>query len=384
MNTSADSVKTVVHVINSLGVGGAEGAMYRLCVQDDTCRHVVICLTDFGPHGPRLENYGIRVVALDMPRGSITAGGLRRLYRLLKDIKPDAIQTWMYHSDLLGGLLGRFAGTRNIAWGIRHTELVRGESSGMTIRIAKICALLSSRVPARIVCCGERAREVHAKLGYDASRMVVIPNGYDMSAMAPAEDVRLALRDELQLDPDQPVFGCIARLNPQKDHPNLLHALARLRRMGHRPTCLLVGEGLVESNPLIADAIEKSGLPADQLRLLGRRSDVARLMNAIDIHVLPSSHGEGFPNVIAEAMACGTPCIATDVGDAARIVGDTGWVVSPRDPEQLASAMRDALIDLQGPAWQNRRAAARRHVQESFSIERMVENYHRAWFAPST
>lgn len=370
-------LKKVLHIITGLDDGGAEAVLFRLCRHDREHRHHVISLTGHGKYGPLLEAIGIEVICLHMPRRRVTPGALLRLWREIRRIKPDAVQTWMYHADLLGGLAARLAGVRNVTWGIHHTTLDPKQSPRSTILVAKACALLSRNIPRRIICCAERSREVHAGLGYDAGRMRVIPNGYDLSVFQPDPTAGAALRRDLGLTPDAPVIGFVARFDPLKDHNNLLQALALLRARGIAPTCLLIGTGLESENRQLADWISKT-VPGDQIRLLGRRSDIPAVMNALDLHVMSSS-SEAFPNVLAEAMACGTPCVSTDVGDAAAIVGATGRIVPPSNPAALAGAIADMLAARDAPDWPARRAAARAHVADNFSLARMIDAYHSVW-----
>lgn len=371
-------MKTVVHVITSLNDGGAEAVLFRLCTSDRKCRHHVVSLVDAGKYGPRLVELGIPVTCLNMPRGRVTFYGLLVLWRTLREIKPDAVQTWMYHADLLGGVIAKFSGIRNVFWGIRHSTLIVGENARITIVVARICALLSRLVPKGIVCCAEKAREVHAALGYESSRMIVIPNGYDLAVFARDAASGLAFRLECGLPVQSPLIGFVARFNPEKDHANLLEALSLLEKRHACPNCLLVGTNMDEHNEKLIRLIERLGLQ-QQVFLRGRRDDIPSLMNALDVHVMSSS-SEGFPNVIAEAMACGVPCVATDVGDAAEIVGGTGWIVPPRNPEALANAIEQALRERKRPGWESRCDDARLRVEMHFSIDRMVEDYHFAWF----
>lgn len=342
-------------------------------------QHHVVSLMDGGKYGALLEERCVPVSCLDMPRGKVTVSGLWKLRQLIRQFKPDVVQTWMYHADLVGGLVARLAGHRNIVWGIRHTTLVQGESRRSTILVAKLCARLSRLVPRKIVCCAQKAREVHATLRYDNSRMRVIPNGYDLSVFQPNSDVGLRLRQDLGIEAAEPLIGFVARYDPQKDHDNLLQALARLKQQGCCPKCLLVGTGLDAGNTPLMQRIASLGL-ADRVILLGRRGDIPAVMNALDVHVMSSSFGEAFPNVLAEAMACGTPCVSTDVGDAAFIVGETGRVVSPRDPDALSKAISEFLAERGSPAWEARKDAARNRVAERFTIERMIQSYHEVWF----
>jgi len=324
---------------------------------------------DGGKYGPLLAARGIAVTTLDMPRGRVTLRGLWRLFRLIRRLRPDVVQTWMYHADLVGGVVARLAGRRNVFWGIRHTTLVPGESGRSTILVARLCARLSRIVPRYIVCCAEKSREVHAALGYDRALMCVIPNGYDLSVFRPDETAGQQLRRELSLALDAPVIGFVARYDPQKDHETLLRALAVLHAQGGCPVCLLVGTGLEPGNAAVANRIAALNLD-DRVRLLGRRDDIPAVMNALDLHVMSSAFGEAFPNVLAEAMACGTPCVSTDVGDAS---------VPTRDPDALAAAIADLLAERGTPDWSARCDAASRHIAEHFSIQRMVEHYRTVW-----
>lgn len=369
----------VLHVITGLNDGGAEAVLYRLCTHDKTRQHIVISLMDAGKYGSMLTEAGIAVHCLNMPRGQIRLRALWRLWRLLRQLKPDVVQTWMYHADLLGGVVARLAGVRFVVWGIRHTTLVPGQSSRGTIIVARVLARLSRLVPKQIVACAEEAAVVHGRLGYDTAKMQVIPNGYDLSQFVQDKEAGQALRAELGVHEGAPLLGMVGRFDPQKDHANLLHALGLLHEREVSFRCVLVGTGLDEDNAILLAQIQQLGLQ-DLVQLLGRRNDIPAVMNALDVHVLSSSFGEAFPNVLSEAMACGTPCVTTDVGDAARIVGDTGWVVSPSDSAALAGALEEALgqwRQLEG--WLARQQAAREHIEENFSIEKMIDAYHAVW-----
>lgn len=367
-----------LHIITGLNDGGAEAVLYRLCTNDKASQHHVVSLMDGGKYGPMLTGAGIRITCLNMKQGKISVRGLWKLWRLIRKLRPDAIQTWMYHADLLGGVTARLAGQRNITWGIHHTTLDPAESPRSTILVARICARLSWVVPRHIVCCAEKSREVHAGLGYDISRMRVVPNGYDLTVFQSDPTAGKRIRKELKLLSTEPVIGFVARLDPQKDHENLLSALRILKAQGNCPMCLLVGTGLETGNTALVKQITALGL-GEHVKLLGRRNDIPSIMNALEIHVMSSAFGEAFPNVLSEAMACGTPCVSTDVGDAAAIIGNTGLVVPPRDPHALANAINMLLAERDTPEWNQRREAARRHVAENFSIERMVASYNETW-----
>lgn len=366
-------------MITGLGDGGAEAVLYRLCQATPEVEHVVVSLRGEDKYAPMLRDLGIAVFPLNAHPNRLPLFALARLWRRIRNEKPDVVQTWMYHADLLGGLAARLAGIKAVVWGIRNSDLDKGTSSRATIWVTKLLACLSSIVPARIVVCAQRAKDVHTAIGYASDKMRVIPNGYDLSCFRPDFEMRSTKRAQLSLTNDAAVIGSVGRDNPQKDYPNLLQALDLLKSRGYRFQCLLVGTGLDADNHGLSKLVEQHGLE-NYVQLIGRQTDVPAIMNALDIHVLPSAYGEAFPNVLNEAMACGTPCVTTDVGDAAFIVGKTGWTAPKRDPAALADALAKALDEMSNAEeWQARADAARERVVTHFSLERMADSYRVLW-----
>jgi glycosyltransferase involved in cell wall biosynthesis len=202
--------------------------------------------------------------------------------------------------------------------------------------------------------------------------MVVLPNGFDLEVFKPDPAARLSVRQELGLPEEALFIGLVGRFYPLKDHYNFIDAAARLRAELPEIHFLLCGEGITPENKELAEWVNASGIRA-HCHMLGQREDIPRITAALDI-ACSSSYMEGFPNVIGEAMACGVPCVVTDVGDSALLVGDTGMVVPPKNPQALANAWRE-LIEM-GP---DRRAslgeAARRRVGESFSLPAIAARY---------
>jgi glycosyltransferase involved in cell wall biosynthesis len=368
----------IFHIISGLNDGGAEAVLYRLCANDNAEKHHVISLMDDGKYGPLLREAGVPVSCLYMPQGRITAGGLWQLWQLLRQARPQVVQTWMYHADLIGGVIARLAGVKQVYWGIRHSTLDKEQSKRSTIWVARLCARISSRIPSAIICCAQKALEVHRDLGYAADKLQVIPNGYDLVRFNIDTVNRTRLRVELDAE-NRWLIGMVGRFDPQKDHLNLLNALAIAKRQGVNLCCVLIGRDLDKSNTQLMTWLTKLDL-INEVTLLGQRTDIPDVMNALDVHVLSSSYGEAFPNVVAEAMACGTPVVVTDVGDAAVITGKTGWVVPPKDSDALAKALLQAHAAINDVvAWQVRCTAARQRVEDHFSLERMVQSYHLAW-----
>ncbi|WP_251862924.1 glycosyltransferase [Achromobacter sp. Marseille-Q4962] len=370
----------VVHVITGLGQGGAESVLFRLATYPgQAVEHIVVSLTDEGLYGPRLREAGVAVHALGMPRGRVTAAGFLALRRLIARARPDAVQTWMYHADLIGGLAARLAGVRAVAWGIRNSGAHLERSSRSARLVLRACALVSGWLPRAIVCAAQKAAERHAAKGYRRDRMVVIPNGYDLSRYTPDAQAGRRARAQWGLDGEAPVIGCVARWDPLKDHANLLRAVAALVRDGRDAglRCVLIGRGMTPDNPELAALLDKLAL-RERVVLAGPTDDVPAAMNGLDLHVLASC-AEGFPNVVAEAMACGVPCVVTDVGDAAYIVDGAGAVVPPEQPEALARGIEAALGEVAAKGRQRAGEAGRERVMALFDLARMVERYAGVW-----
>ena len=370
----------VLHIITGLGQGGAESVLFRLATYPEAnVEHVVVSLTDEGIYGERLRAAGVAVHVLGMKRGRVSLGGFLALRALVAAERPDAVQTWMYHADLIGGLAARLAGVRAIAWGIRNSGEHLERSSRSARMVLRACALLSGRIPKAIVCAAQKSAERHADKGYDRARMVVIANGYDLSRYAPNAEARSRVRAQWGVPQDVPAIGCVARWDPLKDHANLLRAIAALVRNGRDAglRCVLIGRGMETDNAELGALVDKLGL-RDRLVLAGPSDDVPAAMNGLDLHVL-SSCAEGFPNVVAEAMACGVYCVVTDVGDAAYIVGDAGVVVPPEQPEALARGIETALHEVAARGRERAGEAGRARVLENFDIARMVQSYIAVW-----
>ena len=335
---------SVAHLITGTSIGGAEMMLHKLVSRIDRERFdvSVISLTTAGEIGRRMIDEGVSFHSIEASRNGLDLAAFARLVRLLRRTRPDILQTWMYHADLAGGLAARFARSIPVAWNIRHSDLDPGHMKKRTIRLAKWSSRLSRHLPERIVCCSHASMETHAAIGYDRERMIVIPNGFDTSLFVPDDSARSSVRKELGLDRDAPLIGLVARYHPQKDHATFIRAAGILHAEMPGARFILCGQGITEDNSDLTGLIERAGLKVAAF-LLGRRADIPRLQASLDIASSSASSGEGFPNIIGEAMSCGVPCVVTDVGDSAEIVGDCGIVVEQGEPEALAAGWKEIL-----------------------------------------
>lgn len=368
-------MRHIVHVITGLGLGGAEMMMYKVLTKLDRARQSaeVISLSSASHLRPQIEALGIRVTSLDMDGPAAAPQALLKLRAHIASSPSAVVQTWMYHADLLGGLAARWAG-RPVVWNIQGSNLDPHSTRRLTRAIMSTCARLSSRLPARIVSCGHATARTHTALGYDEGKIVVIPNAVDTQKFQPDAVARASVRAELGLPADAFVVGIGARFDPQKDHETMLAAWGQLQARGAtRAHLLLFGKDLVRENATLAAWISRHG--ASQVHLLGPRSDVARLFAGCDASCLSSAYGEGLPNIVAEAMACALPCVVTDVGDSAWVVGDTGFVAPPRDAAALADGLW-ALASMTPEALAALGARARRRVEADFDLDAVAARYY--------
>lgn len=364
----------ILQVIIGLEVGGAEMMLKRLVdahADSSWCHHSVVSLTGLGEVGRQLRARGVEVTALDM-RSLVDAPRiLLRLWQLIRREGPDVVQTWMYHADLLGGIAARMAGNRHVIWGVRTTDVGSGNNRATTT-VMRLCAWLSTRIPHTIVCAAEAARRVHADAGYDRSKMVVIQNGFEPTAPASARVTRADARAALGIPGAAAVVGVVGRFNAAKDHENFVRAAGMVAHRDVHVRFLMVGRNVDSDNPELARWIAATG-HADRFLLLGERSDVNVCLAAMDVFCL-SSRSEGFPNVVGEAMAMAIPCVTTDVGDAAILVGDTGTVVAKESPAQLADAI-SAMLALSEEARRLLGEKARERILTEFSMKRSRERF---------
>jgi glycosyltransferase involved in cell wall biosynthesis len=374
----------VLHIITGLSTGGAEAMLVKVlsALPKSDVENTVVALGARGPMADKIEALGIPLICLNASRalgGLLSAPrSLAHLICLLRSHRPDAVQCWMYHANLFGGIAARLAGRIPVVWGLRQSDLDPARTKATTRLIARLGARLSRALPTRILACADAVRRVHVAMGYDDGRMAVIPNGFDTDVFRPDPDARRRVRHERGIADSALVVGLPARFDPQKDHATFLAAAARVLAAQPDTVFVLCGEGMTLANAALTRLIGDAGLPATALRLLGERRDMPAVMASLDVIVSSSAFGEGFPNVLGEGMAAGAIPVATDSGDSQAIVDGIGTVVPPRDPVALAHAIGNVL-QLTPDERKRRIDAGRERVMRDYAIGIVARRYLALW-----
>jgi glycosyltransferase involved in cell wall biosynthesis len=370
--------KHLAHLIGDLPVGGAERVLYSLLqnADRDCLRFTVISLRPGGALIPEIESLGIPVVSMDLCGGRSAVPGFRRLVRWLRCNRPDGIATWLYHANLIGSLAAQLAGNIPVLWNIHHATLLPETIKWATRVAARIGGRFSRSAAWKIIHVAESGRRWHADFGYCDEKSVVIPNGFDLDRFRPDAGAKLWLRKLIGRSTSTPMIGLIGRFHPDKDHQSFIRAAALLRSRRSHVEFVLCGNGADQSNRQLCRWIEEAELQ-DAVHLLGPRSDVARIMAGLDL-LVSSSVSEAFPNVIGEAMASGVPCVVTNVGDSALIVGDNGRIVEPSSPATTARACEELLSESAADR-QCRSVQARKRIASAFDIKSTSRRHYDLW-----
>ncbi|MDB9872654.1 glycosyltransferase [Alphaproteobacteria bacterium] len=368
----------VMHIIIGLDIGGAELMLKRLVeyqTEKSLCQHHVVSLTGIGKLGLLLQKKGVKVDALNMKGFFDIPRVFINLQRIIRNHQPDIVQTWLYHSDFLGGLAAFTLKKRRIIWGIRGTDIPQSHFSTTGLLIL-FSSILSRFIPTKIVCCAESARIAHIKKGYYKKKMIVIPNGYNLNNFNNSPELKKKARAAFGFAHNDIIIGIVARYDPLKDYKNFINAATIVAKNVKNAKIFMIGHGVDLSNSFFKSLLNKNGV-ADKFLLVGQQEDIPFCLAAMDIFCL-SSKKEGFPNVVCEAMAMKIPCLVTDAGAASEIVGKTGIVVAPKDSIILAKALETMIK--KGEMERNRLGElARLRIAENYSIEIVSNQYEKLY-----
>ena len=367
---------TVLHVITGLNTGGAEMVLARLLAHPTMSAgglgHEVLSLLPVGAVADRLQASGVPLHSIDMERGWPGPIKLANLAGIVRRVRPAIIQGWMYHGNM-AGLVGRALQMRRppLLWNMRHSLADIAREPSRTRAVIRLGARFSA-VPEAIIYNSAVAARQHEAIGYRNDNSIVIPNGFDCQVFAPRVGADSMLRRKFGIRRDATVVAQVARAHPMKSVDVLVAAVRRARAAGHDLHLLLVGNGMDKPDRALAEALAQ--LPADKVTLAGEQRDVSEWLPGVDILVVASSWGEGFPNILGEAMASGVACIATDVGDSATILDKTGLVVPPGNADAIATA--HGRLDRLGRLGRQMLGQAARHrIVENYSLDHVAARY---------
>jgi len=352
----------VLHVITSLQTGGAEGMLTALLLNPATNKELtqVATLVPGGRNFERLTESGIQVHDLGLRHTYNFFTSLYRLIKIIRQEKPDVLQSWMYHADFMATLALYLSGRRKktrLIWGIRCSDMNLPDYSPILRLTIELCKLLSP-LPDLVTVNSRAGRDHHIRTGYRPQQILVFENGYDLTLFRCPTGVRERIRKELGIPEDAVVVVSVARVDPMKDWQNFLDAFSALPGI----YAIAAGEGTRNLTDL------------PRLKRLGRRDDIPDLLAASDIFISSSAYGEGFSNAIAEAMASNLPVIATDVGDAAYIVGDGGIIVPPRDNKALTDTIGRLVAEPETARQMGK--IARERIENKFSIKNLGSPFY--------
>lgn len=364
--------KKTLHIITSLQNGGAESFLFTLIKEGNRKNVVVISLKDDWGYGKRLEEMGVKVMVLGMQASRPNLSSFFQLRKIIKTEQPEVVFTWLHHASLFAGLAAYFASVPKIIWGVRDAYMQPEKEKISTRIVVRVSALFSYFIPDHIIYVAQKAREVHESIYYDKKKSVVIPNGYNLQRFTIDQEARLAIRQELDIPESIFLVGMIARFDPMKDHESFIKAARNLIDKHENIHFLLCGSGISEDNAELMEMIQTHNI-SKYISFAKTRVDIEKIYTALDVFLL-SSVTEAFPNVLCEAMACGTPCVSTNVGDAALIVKDTGAIVKISDYKQMAVEIEKLLL-MPDDIREQLKLDVREHIEHTFPIKKIVKRY---------
>lgn len=366
----------IVHIINSLFTGGAEQFLNQLIQNslNSDSSHSIITLIDGGDITTQLKQKEYNITSTGLNNVLSLPKAIKKLAATLNKEQPDIIQTWLYHSDFIGGLTGKLITKKPVIWNVRHANLEFQNNKIATLLIVKILSYLSKNVPHTILANSSSAVKSHISWGYNKNKFHIIPNGINTSRFTYNAQQRIHLRNSFKIQQNDFLIGMIARFNPQKDFHNFLKSASNISKKYQHVKFLLCGREVNNENKFLTDLILKYNL-SNKCILLGYRTDIPYLLSCLDLYV-SSSAGESFPNSVAEAMACSIPCVVTDVGSSAEIVGNAGLSVPAKNPTLLAQASGQ-FIQMSAEERHHYAKLARQRICMFYSMTSAINSYNK-------
>lgn len=364
----------VCHIITSLSEGGAQKILTSLALNSNKHNQFIISLKKGGRYTKILKQKNIKVFQLDFQERKLKS--LFYLSKIIEDQKPEIVQTWMYHSDIVSLYLfcTNKLSSKYLYWNIRNGSLKEDSSKFLTRFIRRILILLSYFLPDKIIYCSKECKFIHEKLGYDPKKSFLIENGVNTKKFKP-----LIINNEHRKD--LYVIGSAARFAPQKNLNLLFSATSKLLKKGFNIKLYLCGEGMNQSNYLLYSQLEKLGIHRNT-ELLGIVEDMQNFYNSLDLFVSTSKSGEGFSNVIIEALSCGIRCISSDIGSARDLLKEVGWLVPLKEDdimiENFTNNIKESFFELAYER-QDKESKGRELIKNHYSEKIMLQKYNQIY-----
>jgi len=358
-------------LIRSLERGGAERQLVNLANSLKISGHQVKVVVFYsgGSLETLLHEVGVPVVDLKKSGRWDMVGFFLRAQRWLYKERPQVLYSFLVGANLFASLLKPFVPGMRTVWGVRASNMALAKYDKMSRLVFGLSRVFACGADL-IIANSEKGREYHVARGYPPQRTITIPNGIDTRRFRRDEAARTRQRAEWGVSGDEQLVGLVARLDPMKDHENFLAAAARVTKQDETVRFVCIGDGPEERFAVLVAYAEQLGI-GTRMRWESGKTDMAGIYSALDIAVSASAFGEGFSNALAEAMACGVPCVATEVGDANAVVGETGLVVPPSDSVALADGILRMIHRLPGER-EMLGGRAREHISTSFRMDRLV------------
>lgn len=365
----------ILHIINSLGDGGAERVLFNIAFNDNNNEHTIIILNNDNKYEEDLNKKKIKIINVDFKYNYLNIFKILKLYKIVKSHHFDIIQTWMYISNILGSLVSIISNPKPVIWNIRHSDVKFKFINIKTIFIIYLNLLFSYFFPKKIICCSEQAIKWHKKLGFKKNIFFYIPNGIDTFFF---KKIELEKNKYKEFKKNEIILSLVGRFHKKKGHEFFLRAFSKYIENNNKNVKLIfIGSSLNNKNKLIK-LINQLKINKNVI-LLENTKYINHIYNISDLIVSPSIYGEGFPNVVAEAMACNTPCLVSNSGDSINIIGDYGWSFKTLNENDLIYKLEQSISFVKTNGIKDFKLKCRDQIEKKFSLNLMLKNYIEFW-----
>lgn len=362
----------ILFICNSLNLGGAEKIMYEIIKNIRSYKKEIICLTIRGNYSKLLENAGIKVTYLNLSKNPLDLLKIFRAYLLILKKKPKIIHSFLYHSDVIGSILGKLTFTNKILWSV-HSDFIKSKNTFLRNIQVKFLSKVSNFIPNKIIFCSKESLDNHLRIGYCRKKSLIIENGVCTKKFYPREKKYYQIRNLLGLKKDDTfLIGHIARFHPIKGHKLLLNSLKLLKEKNKNFKCLMIGTDINKRNESLKKQIKRNDLE-ENIILYGETKFPHKIINAFDINII-SSYSESSSLVLMETMASGIPTLATNVGPISKTIGKSGWVVKNNSAKDLAEKLIFIIQNKQ--LLKIKSISARERIIETSSEVKMLKKYN--------